>query len=173
MSRRSGPPRRGRALWTVLAACALSAAPAAGAAAPGDHVATRAPAQARVPVAHVDPDPDPAPVGGNVTVHILLANRGPDRTVTPFTVTVALPDNTTATGPFFPDSCLADPLGLTVTCTFPGGLNYLRTAIVNIPAQISASAPPNSKLRDGSVTVTNPDDPDAKVRTVKFAIRTV
>ncbi|WP_045304856.1 hypothetical protein [Saccharothrix sp. ST-888] len=123
-------------------------------------------------MAHIDPDPDPAPVGGNVTVHILLANKGPARTASPFTVTVNMPDNTTATGPFFPDSCLADPLGATITCAFPAGLNNLRTAIVNIPAQIAASAPPHSKLRDGSVTVTNPDDPDAKIRTVKFTIRT-
>ncbi|MFH8386047.1 hypothetical protein ACH4E7_34855 [Kitasatospora sp. NPDC018058] len=107
-----------------------------------------------------------------MTVRALLANHGPDRTASPLTVTVVLPENTTAAGSFFPGTCLADSAGVTITCTFPAGLGVHRTAVVIIPARISASAPPSSRLDGGKVTVANTDDPDAKVRTVKFAIRT-
>ncbi|WP_370148032.1 hypothetical protein [Streptacidiphilus sp. EB129] len=173
MSHPSGPRRRWAALCTALAACALSAIPTAGATEPaGHHAAKQGPAHARVRTVRIDPDPDPVPVGGNVTVRILHANQGPDATVSPFTVTVVLPPYTTATGPFFPTSCLADPTGTTITCPFPGGLPNQRTAEVLIPAQVAATAPAHRKLGDGTVTVTNPDDPDATVHAVNFALRT-
>jgi hypothetical protein len=172
MSRRSGP-RRWPVFCALVAVWALGAAPTTVAVASAHHpTATRAAKQARVRVSHVDIDPDPVPVGGSGTVRFLLANQGPDPTASPFTVTVVLPTEVTAVGPFFPSSCLADALGHTVTCTFPGGLSSLRTASVLIPVQISAAACAHCKLSDGTVTVSSIDDPDGKVHTVQFSVRT-
>ncbi|MFI9271277.1 hypothetical protein ACIGXM_11270 [Kitasatospora sp. NPDC052896] len=166
MTRSSGQLRRAL-LWTVLTACVLTAAPTADATVPTDGRA--AAKKSRVYVAHIDPDPVPA--GGNLTVRVLLVNEGPNATGNSFTVSVTLPQNVVATGRFFPAGCLSNLTGTSVTCAFPSGLGNQRTAAVLVPARVSPTVPAHSKLSGGMATVTNPDDPDAKVRTVTFGIR--
>ncbi|MFG2818307.1 hypothetical protein ACGFX4_02665 [Kitasatospora sp. NPDC048365] len=102
-------------------------------------------------------DPDPAAPGGLTTVHAFVANGGPDRTASPFTVLVDLPAGFTAEGPFFPENCTVSLAGHLVRCTFPAGLPALRTATALIPVRVNAYVPPGTRA-EGHVRVAGADD---------------
>jgi len=102
-------------------------------------------------------DPDPVAPGGLTTVHAFVANDGPDRTASPFTVVVDLPPGFTAEGPYFPDSCRPSFGGHVVSCTFPAGLPSLRTATALVPVRANADVPPGTRA-EGHVRVFGIDD---------------
>ena len=102
-------------------------------------------------------DPDAAPPGGRTVVHAFVSNQGPDRTASPFTVVVDLPQGFTAEGPYFPEDCRADAAGRVVRCTFGAGLARLRTATALVPVRVDADVPPGAKA-EGHVQVVSDDD---------------
>ncbi|GAA3771055.1 hypothetical protein GCM10022403_003000 [Streptomyces coacervatus] len=104
-------------------------------------------------------DPAAAPPGGRTVVHAFAANRGPDRTASPFTVVVDLPRGFAAEAPYFPENCRAGALRRVVRCTFGAGLAPLRTATALIPVQADADVPPGTKA-EGHVQVVSDDDCD-------------
>ncbi|MFC8448035.1 hypothetical protein [Kitasatospora sp. NPDC057223] len=105
-------------------------------------------------------DPEAAPPGGTTTVHAYVANEGPDRTASAFTVLVTLPPGTRAEGPFFPRSCQVSHDERHVRCEFPAGLPPLRSATALVPVRIGADVRAPGTLTGGSITVLGPDDPD-------------
>ncbi len=105
-------------------------------------------------------DPGAATPGGTTTVHAYVANEGPDRTASAFTVLVTLPPGSWAEGPFFPQSCRVSYDGRHVRCEFPAGLPPLRSATALIPVRIAADVPAPGLLTGGQVTALGPDDPD-------------
>ncbi|GAA0689526.1 hypothetical protein GCM10010193_49680 [Kitasatospora atroaurantiaca] len=102
-------------------------------------------------------DPDPAAPGGTTTVHGFVANGGPDRTASPFTVLIDLPPGFTAEGPYFPTSCAASIGGHVLSCAFPAGLPSLRTATVLAPVRVGRDVPPGT-VAEGHVRVVGVDD---------------
>lgn len=130
MSRRRSALRfLGRALTVGCAVTALAAG-SAGAACPGaDPAVGDAPAAEVAPLAVPAPsnsdlevirlDPDAVAPEGMVTLHAFIANRGPDRTASPFTVVVTLPEGVTPREPFYPENCTAFQNGHRVRCQFP------------------------------------------------------
>jgi len=102
-------------------------------------------------------DPDRAAPGGTTTVHGFVANGGPDRTASPFTVLIDLPPGFTAEGPYFPTSCAASFGGHLLSCTFPAGLPSLRTATVLAPVRVGRDVPPGT-VAEGHVRVVGVDD---------------
>ncbi|MFI8365217.1 hypothetical protein ACIGD1_34330 [Streptomyces sp. NPDC085612] len=117
-------------------------------------------------------DPDPAVPGGTTTVYAHVVNLGPDTTTAPFTVTVHLPPDATAEGPFFPDTCRVTLLsrGSNVRCTFPRGLGSNRTASAEVPIRLSPDTPLGN-LNGGYVQVTAPiDDPNPNNNRQPFTI---
>lgn len=117
------------------------------------------------------PDVVTAKPGGTTTVHGTVANTGPDRTTSPFTVTVTLPAGVTAEGPFFPTSCVVGFAGHMVRCQYPAGLG-LHTATALVPVRIAKSLRVSVDLV-GWVTVTSPDDSNPKnnMATVTIHVR--
>ncbi|MDH6575234.1 hypothetical protein P3T29_000858 [Kitasatospora sp. MAP5-34] len=123
--------------------------------------ATLGAAPAKVPsdsdLAVVRLDPAPAAPGGTTTVHGFVANLGPDRTASPFTVLIELPAGFTFQGPYFPTGCTASGGGHLVHCTFPAGLPPLRSAAVLAPVLVGRDVPPGTKA-EGHVRVFGLDD---------------
>ncbi|MFD4905325.1 hypothetical protein [Kitasatospora purpeofusca] len=181
---RSGSVRRllGRSLVTGCVVAVLAAGQAAGAVCPPDDTApapgTSAPAPgagdpgASAPGTTADPaaavpsnsdlyvvriDPDPAAPGGSTVLHAFIGNLGPDRTASPFTVVVTLPEGVTAEGPFFPENCYEFQNGHRVRCTFPAGLPKFRSATALIPLRLSPEVPLGT-LSGGYVAVRGDDD---------------
>lgn len=152
-------------LWILLATCAVGADPATAApiAQPRKHVPVRLayPAQSHFSLVNVDAA-DVVP-GGRTTLRVLVANKGPDQTASPFEVSIRLPQGTSAEGPYFPDSCRAGTAMNAVSCTFPAGLPVGRTATVLITIRVQAAAHANASL-PGEVTISSPDDPGGIVR---------
>jgi hypothetical protein len=135
-----------------LGAVALLTAALTGAAAPISTVPS-SPSNSDLAVYRLDPAP--VKPGGTTTVHAFVANLGPDRTASPFTVTVDLPVGAKAVGPFFPVGCRTEAGGVVVQCTFPAGLPALETATALVPVRISPNA---SGRLTGLIAVTSPDD---------------
>ncbi|MFD0276933.1 hypothetical protein ACFVHB_23930 [Kitasatospora sp. NPDC127111] len=133
---------------------AAVAAPAAPVAAPV--AVPAAPSHSDLEVVRLDPDP--AAPGGTTTVHAFVANGGPDRTASPFTVVITLPEGVTPEGPFFPDNCYAFQNGHRVRCTFPAGLNALQSATALIPVRLATTVPAPGTLTGGWVAVRSDDD---------------
>ncbi|MFJ1751456.1 hypothetical protein [Kitasatospora sp. NPDC088134] len=102
-------------------------------------------------------DPDPVEPGGTTTVHAFVANGGPERTASPFTVLVELPAGFTAEGPYFPASCTASAAGRRVGCTFPAGLPPLRSATALVPVRADPHLP-HGLTAAGQVRVVGADD---------------
>ncbi|MFJ1702767.1 hypothetical protein [Kitasatospora sp. NPDC088346] len=102
-------------------------------------------------------DPDPAPPGGATTLHGFVANAGPDRTASPFTVLIELPAGFTFEGPFFPASCAPGAAGHLLRCGFPAGLGPGRTATVLAPVRVAAQVPPGTRA-EGHLLVVGADD---------------
>ncbi|GAA4871888.1 hypothetical protein [Kitasatospora terrestris] len=146
---------------------ALVVAAVAAAAALGTTGTAAAPSHADLQVVRLDPDP--AAPGGLTTVHAFVANGGPDRTASPFTVLVDLPAGFTAEGPFFPDGCAVSLAGHLVRCTFPAGLPALRTATALIPVRVDAHVPPGTRA-EGRVRVTGADDADQRNDRTAFTL---
>ncbi|WP_395293468.1 hypothetical protein ACF9IK_07585 [Kitasatospora hibisci] len=160
----------GRSLTVGCALVALAAGPAL--ACPTGDEMRQAPAsagaQAAVPVAAaratsgsdlevIRIDPEPAPPRGITTLHAFVANLGPDRTASPFTMVVTLPEGVEPEGPFFPDNCYPFQNGHRVRCTFPAGLAAGRSATGLIPLRVSEDTPVGSLLT-GWVAVRSDDD---------------
>ncbi|NUR89403.1 MAG: hypothetical protein HOY71_35410 [Nonomuraea sp.] len=116
-------------------------------------------------------DPDATTPGGLTTVHAFVANRGPDRTASPFTVVVTLPDGAVPEGPFFPANCRLFPAQSRVRCTFPAGLAPLRTATALIPVRIDAGVEAPATLSGGRVEVRSRDDGNPADNCQPFDIR--
>lgn len=135
-----------------------------------------APAAAAVPsdsdLAVVRIDPDPASPGGTTTVHAFVANLGPDRTASPFTVVVTLPEGVTAEGPFFPENCYEFQNGHRVRCTFPAGLPDYQSATALIPVRLATTVP-LGELTGGYVAVRGDDDRNEKNNRQPFSIQVV
>ncbi|MBB4945694.1 hypothetical protein F4556_001229 [Kitasatospora gansuensis] len=104
-------------------------------------------------------DPDPAPPGGTTTVHGFVANLGPQRTGSSFTVLIDLPAGFTAVGPYFPANCRS-LFGQVVSCTFPAGLGALETATALVPVRVNANVP-HGTVAEGHVRVVSVDDHNA------------
>ncbi|GAA2820360.1 hypothetical protein GCM10010505_51990 [Kitasatospora aburaviensis] len=131
-------------------------APAAGQApAP---VAAAAPAASDSDLVVVRIDPEAAAPGGTTTVHAFVANFGPDRTASPFTLVVTLPEGVTPEGPFFPENCYPFQNGHRVRCTFPAGLPRFQSATAMIPVRLAPTVPAPSTLTGGWVAVRGDDD---------------
>jgi hypothetical protein len=106
-------------------------------------------------------DPAAAPPGGRTVVHAFVANLGPDRTASPFTVVVDLPRGFTAEGPYFPEDCRAGARGRLVRCTFEAGPARYGTATALIPVRVDAVVPLGTKA-EGHVRVKSVDDCEAR-----------
>jgi hypothetical protein len=113
-------------------------------------------------------DPDPAPPGGTTTVHGFVANGGPQRTASPFTVVIDLPAGFTAEGPYFPTNCQALH-GRVVRCTFPAGLPSLATATALVPVRVNADVP-HGTVAEGHVGVISVDDQNSANNTTPFTL---
>lgn len=117
-------------------------------------------------------DPDAAAPGGTTTVHAFIANTGPERTASDFTVEVTLPDGATAQGPFFPENCTVFHNGQRVRCTFPAGLGVFRSATALIPVQLAPTVPIGN-LEGGVTAVTSDDDRNEGNNCQPFTIQVV
>ncbi|MFJ4095860.1 hypothetical protein ACIPYS_30070 [Kitasatospora sp. NPDC089913] len=195
---RSGSVRRllGRSLATGCTVAVLAAgqagavcppddkAPAPGASAPAPGAGDPGAAE---PGANADPaaarhsdsdlyvvriDPDPAAPGGTTTLHAFVGNLGPDRTASPFTVVVTLPEGVTAEGPFFPENCSEFQNGHRVRCTFPAGLPKFRSATALIPLRLKPDVPLGT-LKGGYVAVRGDDDRNEANNRQPFEIEVV
>lgn len=102
-------------------------------------------------------DPYSVAPGGTTTVHALIGNAGPERTASPFTVVITLPEGVTPEGPFFPEDCAVFQNGHRVRCVFPAGLPRFQTATAAVPVRI-ADAVPIGDLTGGYVAVRSDDD---------------
>ncbi|MFJ8041952.1 hypothetical protein ACIRBX_15775 [Kitasatospora sp. NPDC096147] len=129
--------------------------------------ASAAPSRSDLEVVRLDPEA--APPGGTTTVHGFVANLGPDRTGSPFTVLLTVPNGFTFRGPYFPTDCLALAGGHTLTCTFGAGLPRYRTATVLAPVQVDGGLPPGTKA-EGQVTVVSPDDTNPANNSTPFTL---
>ncbi len=118
-------------------------------------------------------DPDAAAPGGTTTVHAFIGNLGPDRTASPFTVVVTLPEGVTAEGPYFPENCYAFQNGHRVRCTFPAGLPKFRSATALVPVRLATTVPAPSTLTGGWVAVRGDDDRDETNNKQPFEIEVV
>ena len=114
-------------------------------------------------------DPAAAPPGGRTVVHAFVANRGPERTGSPFTVVVRLPSGFTAQGPYFPEGCRTEARGRLVRCTFEPGLARLGTATALVPVRLDADVPPGTKA-EGHVQVVSADDRDPRNDGTRFTL---
>ncbi|MFF4360048.1 hypothetical protein [Streptomyces sp. NPDC001604] len=114
-------------------------------------------------------DPAAAPPGGRTVVHAFVANRGPERTGSPFTVVVRLPSGFTAQGPYFPEDCRAEARGRLVRCSFGPGLARMRTATALVPVRVDADVPPGTKA-EGHVQVVSVDDRDPRNDRMPFTL---
>ncbi|MER6400250.1 hypothetical protein ABT263_30050 [Kitasatospora sp. NPDC001603] len=161
----------GRALTVGCAVTALAAGPAwatCPVAEPDPAAGAGATAPAKVPAAAPAPsdsdlqvvriDPDAAAPGGTTTVHAFIGNLGPDRTASPFTVVITLPEGVTPEGPFFPEDCSVFQNGHRVRCVFPAGLPKFRSATALIPVRLAADLPAPGTLTGGWVAVRSDDD---------------
>ncbi|MFE9222931.1 hypothetical protein ACFYN3_42620 [Streptomyces lavendulae] len=101
-------------------------------------------------------DPDPALPGGTTEVHAFVVNLGPERTASPFQVTLRVPNGLTILRPQYPNDCVPSQ-DRVITCTFPPGLNYLETATAIIPVRVDATVPAGTTYK-GCVTVAGNDD---------------
>ncbi|MFD8317060.1 hypothetical protein [Kitasatospora purpeofusca] len=129
-----------------------------GAAAPGttaDPAVAALPSNSDLYVVRIDPDP--AAPGGTTVLHAFVGNLGPDRTASPFTVVITLPEGVTAEPPFFPENCYEFQNGHRVRCTFPAGLPKFRSATALIPLRLSPEVPLGT-LAGGYVAVRGDDD---------------
>jgi hypothetical protein len=102
-------------------------------------------------------DPAAASPGGQTVVHAFVANLGPERTASPFTVVVDLPQGFSAEGPYFPADCRAGAHARLVRCTFGPGLARYGTATALIPVRVGADVPPGTKA-EGHVKMVGDDD---------------
>ncbi|MFD9067487.1 hypothetical protein ACFVZ3_38895 [Kitasatospora purpeofusca] len=169
---RSGSVRRllGRSLVTGCVVAVLAAgqagavcppddkASAPGASSPGttvDPAVAAVPSNSDLYVVRIDPDP--AAPGGTTVLHAFVGNLGPDRTASPFTVVITLPEGVTAEPPFFPENCYEFQNGHRVRCTFPAGLPKFRSATALIPLRLSPEVPLGT-LAGGYVAVRGDDD---------------
>ncbi len=114
-------------------------------------------------------DPSPAAPGGTTTVHGFIANLGPDRTASPFTVLIDVPAGFTFEGPYFPTTCATSAAGHLVRCTFGAGLPALRTATALAPLRVGAKVPPGTKA-EGHVRVIGADDRNPANNSTAFTI---
>ncbi|MEU8517662.1 hypothetical protein AB0C76_39715 [Kitasatospora sp. NPDC048722] len=168
MFRTTLPARATLAVAATLVAAV--ATPAAASPRPPHAGTTRtAPSHSDIVIDHIDSEP--ASAGASTTVHILLANHGPEPAASPFTVTVVLPPTTAVDAVPFPDACTVDSTLTKVTCTFPAGLGVLRTAVTLVSVRIPAATPPATQLTGGSATVTSPDNVDGP-HAVDFSVQT-
>ncbi|MFE2721096.1 hypothetical protein [Kitasatospora sp. NPDC059327] len=136
----------------------------------GAVVAVPAPSDSDLEVVRLDPDP--AVPGGTTTLHAFVANRGPDRTASPFTVVITLPEGVTAEEPFFPEDCYTFQNGHRVRCTFPAGLPKFRSATALIPLRLAATVP-LGELAGGYVAVRGDDDRNEANNRQPFTIQVV
>ncbi|MFI5529787.1 hypothetical protein ACIA8O_14730 [Kitasatospora sp. NPDC051853] len=150
----------GRKLTAVLAG---AAALVLGATTP----ANAAPSHSDLEVVRIDADP--APPGGTTSAHGFVANRGPDRTASPFRVTITLPAGFTFESPTFPADCRATAGHHVLTCTFPAGLAPLRTATAIAPVRVDADLPPGTQA-EGQVRVYSADDTDGTNNSTPFTL---
>ncbi|MFI6817824.1 hypothetical protein ACIBG7_35905 [Nonomuraea sp. NPDC050328] len=102
-------------------------------------------------------DPDAITPGGVTTVRGFVANKGPDRTASPFSVVVTLPDGVVPEGPIFPANCQTFPQHNQVRCSFPPGLGTFQTATALIPVRVDPGIEGPATLR-GCVQVYSRDD---------------
>ncbi|MDH6126168.1 hypothetical protein [Kitasatospora sp. GP82] len=116
-------------------------------------------------------DPDPVKPGGKTTVHAFVANLGPDRTASPFSVIVVLPWPAKAEGPYFPTSCQPIAAGSAVVCTFPAGLSTLRTATALIPARVPLGTLSPQTLIGGMIMVVSADDQNQANNITAYSMR--
>ncbi|MCG6496031.1 hypothetical protein [Kitasatospora sp. A2-31] len=130
----------------------------APAAAPAAVPVAAAPATSDSDLVVVRIDPDAAAPGGTTTVHAFVANFGPDRTASPFTLVVTLPEGVEPEGPFYPENCYPFQNGHRVRCTFPAGLPRFRSATARIPVRLAPTVPAPSTLTGGWVAVRGDDD---------------
>ncbi|MGY6022721.1 hypothetical protein [Streptomyces spinosirectus] len=114
-------------------------------------------------------DPAAAPPGGSTVVHAFVANAGPERTASPFTVVVRLPSGFTAEGPYFPEDCRAEARGRLVRCTFGAGLAALRTATALVPVRVDTDVTPGTRA-EGHVQVIGADDHDPRDDRTPFTL---
>ncbi|MFE3629391.1 hypothetical protein [Streptomyces goshikiensis] len=102
-------------------------------------------------------DPSAAAPGELTTVHAFVANGGPERTSSSFTVVVTLPEGTVPQVPFFPENCEVFQLGYRVRCTFPAGLAPGRSATALVPVRLAQDLPAPGTLA-GWAAVRGADD---------------
>ncbi|MBP0448154.1 hypothetical protein J5Y04_01150 [Kitasatospora sp. RG8] len=117
-------------------------------------------------------DPDPAVPGGTTTVHAFVTNTGPDRTASPFTVVITLPEGVTPEKPYFPENCYDFQNGHRVRCTFPAGLGRYRSATALIPVRLAPTVP-LGELSGGYVAVRGDDDRNETDNRQPFSIQVV
>ncbi|MFF2146528.1 hypothetical protein [Kitasatospora sp. NPDC058190] len=117
-------------------------------------------------------DPEAAPPGGTTTIHAFVANRGPERTASPFTVIVTLPNGVTPEGPYFPANCEELGGGRWVRCVFEAGLKERRSATALVPVRLSPDLPAGT-LTGGSVAAHSPDDRDERNNRQPFDLTVV
>ncbi|MFD9412135.1 hypothetical protein ACFWBN_34745 [Streptomyces sp. NPDC059989] len=158
--RRSSVRRRALVVGAALMAAIVPTATAEAA----------APSNSDLQVVQLDPDAT-AP-GGTTTVHGYISNIGPERTASPFTVVITLPEGVTAEGPFFPEDCSESQDRRQLSCTFPAGLAVLRSATAQIPVKIAPRVPIGN-LEGGSVAVTSDDDQNPANNRQPFVIQVV
>ncbi|GAA1947866.1 hypothetical protein [Kitasatospora viridis] len=115
-------------------------------------------------------NPDPAPAGGITTVHAFVANNGPN-TAGAFTITVHAPAGAHVQQPTFPgpDRCTLDDADVEVVCSFPAGLEALRSATALVPLQLDDDV--SGVLRGGRVTVRSAEDPDHRNDSAPYEVR--
>ncbi|MFC5663326.1 hypothetical protein ACFP3U_10090 [Kitasatospora misakiensis] len=118
-------------------------------------------------------DPDAAAPGGTTTVHAFIGNLGPDRTASPFTVVVTLPEGVTPEVPYFPENCYEFQNGHRVRCTFPAGLPKFRSATAIIPVRLATTVPAPGTLTGGWVAVRGDDDRNEENNKQPFEIQVV
>lgn len=140
----------------LCAGLLLAAVPAAAADAGAD--ASEAVARSRSDLEAVRIDPDPAAPGGTTEVHAFAVNRGPERTASPFRITLWVPGGLTILRPSYPEDC-TPPGGRVITCSFPAGLNSFETATAIVPVRVDTKVPAGTTL-EGHVRVVGDDDTD-------------
>ncbi|MFJ9951610.1 hypothetical protein [Kitasatospora sp. NPDC091207] len=159
--------------WATCPVAEPDPAPGAGATAPAPAVEpAAAPVRSDSDLQVVRIDPDAAAPGGTTTVHAFVGNLGPDRTASPFTVVVTLPEGVTAEGPFFPENCYEFQNGHRVRCTFPAGLPKFRSATALIPVRLATTVPVGD-LEGGYVAVRSDDDRNESNNRQPFTIHVV